>query len=371
VRPLPAILLLAALAHAPAAEPPAAPSWPLWDGSESIEQYAKRANLEPTKTLDLGNGVKLEMVLIPAGKFTMGTEKPTPVDEQGFREKIVVGRAVLAMGAGTLLVLLGTVVVRAIRRRGRPQYSLARFVAMILAAGVGVLGGTHWWKSAGDFAQAQSEYQAALARFKDSYDWEKPAHEVTLSTPYYIGKCEVTQEQYQQVMGNNPSHFKGRDLPVEQVSWDEAQEFCKKASEKTGLTIRLPTDAEWECACRAGTRTTYYTGDTEADLDRAAWYDKNSGNATHPVGQKTANAWGVHDMHGNVWEWCGDWFETYKAEAAVDPQGPPQSARRVLRGGSWGDAPRGCRSAFRMWDFPGFRNYFVGFRVAAWVPRTP
>ena len=347
------------------------PNWPLWDGQESIEQYARRASLEPTKTLDLGNGVKLELVLIPAGKFTMGTPEPTPVDEEGYRRKIVTGQAVVAAGVGVLLVLLGTVVIRAVRQRRRPQYSLARFVAMILAAGVGVLGGTHWWKSAGDLAQAQSEYQAASARFKDSYDWEKPAHEVTLSTPYYIGKCEVTQERYEQVMGNNPSQFKGRDLPVEQVSWDDAQGFCKKASERTGLVVRLPTEAEWERACRAGTKTTYYTGDSDADLDRAAWYGKNSGNTTHPAGQKAPNAWGVHDMYGNVWEWCADWFETYKAEAAEDPQGPAQGAARVLRGGSWDNIPRHCRSANRGGYYPDDRNYYFGFRVVGSLPRTP
>jgi formylglycine-generating enzyme required for sulfatase activity len=354
-------------AEAPAAARP----WPLWDGSESIEQYAKRAGMEPTKTLDLGNGIKMELVLIPAGKFTMGTEKPTPVDEQGFREKIVVGRAALAVGAGVLLVLLGTVVVRAIRRRGRPQYSLARFVAMIVVAGVGVLGGTHWWESARILAEAKAEYQAAWARFKKSYDWEKPAHEVTLSTPYYIGRCEVTQEQYQQVMGNNPSYFKGRDLPVEQVSWEDAQEFCKKTSEKTGWVVRLPTEAEWEHACRAGTKTTYCTGDAEADLDRATWYGKNGGNTTHPAGQKAQNAWGVHDMHGNVWEWCADRYADYGTGAVTDPQGPADGAGRVLRGGSWLGDPGYCRSARRLGRDPGDRFGDFGFRVVGSLPRTP
>jgi formylglycine-generating enzyme required for sulfatase activity len=355
-----------------AAEPPASPSWPLWDGSESVEQYAKRAKLEPTKTLDLGNGVKLEMVLIPAGKFVMGTPKPEAVDEAGFRQRIIVGQAALAVGGGVLLILLGVVAIRAIRKRQRPQFSLASLIVMVLVAGVGVLGGTHWWHSARLLAEAKAECQGALARFKNSYDWEKPAHEVTLTKPFYIGKFEVTQEQYQQVTGTNPSHFKGRDLPVEMVDWDDAQKFCRKAGEKTRLTVRLPTEAEWEHACRAGTRTTYYMGHSDADLDLAAWHEKNSGETTHPVGQKTPNAWGLHDMHGNVWEWVQDFYGPYKAEAATDPDGSAQGKYRVLRGGSWVDLPWSCRSSNRLRFYPDMRAQNIGFRVAADVPsKTP
>jgi len=311
------------------------------------------------------------MVLIPAGKFTMGTPEPVPVDEDEYRKKIVTGQAVLAAGVGVLLVLLGTVVIRAVRQRRRPQYSLGRLVVMTMVAGVGLLGGLHWHFSALAFSEAKAEYQAASARYRDSYETEKPAHEVTLTRPYYLGRFEVTQEQYQQVMGGNPSDFKGQNLPVENVSWDEAQEFCKKASEKTGHAMRLPTDAEWEFACRAGTRTLYCTGDGEADLDRAAWYDKNSGNTTHPVGQKVPNAWGLYDMHGNVWEWVQDFYAPYKAEAATDPGGPAQGQYRVLRGGSWFYFPGLCRSASRFGDYPDDRDFDFGFRVVGSSPRTP
>jgi formylglycine-generating enzyme required for sulfatase activity len=400
MRLLPAILLLALGAHA--AEPPA-PSplagegrdersesgvrgraWPLWDGQESIAQYARRAKLEPTQTLNLGNGVKLELVLIPAGKFIMGTPAPTPVDEEGFREKVVTGQAAFAAGAGVLLVLLGTVVIRAVRRRRRPQYSLARFVAMTMVAGAGLLGGLHWHFSAQAFIAAKAEYRAMLARYQAADADEKPAHEVTLTRPYYLGRFEVTQEQYQQVMGNNPSQFKGRDLPVECVSWDDAQEFCKKASKRPltpdslrssrpspaggegTYTVRLPTEAEWEYACRAGTRTTYYAGDTEADLDRAAWYYRNSGNTTHPVGQKVPNAWGLYDVHGNVWEWVQDCYDDsyYGESPRVDPKGPASGEYRVLRGGSWNDDPDYCRAAHRHRFNPGNRDSDFGFRLA-------
>jgi len=355
---------LCLLLAARAAEPNDAKSaHPLWDGQETIEHYAKRTNLPPTKTLDLGNGVNLELVLIPAGKFIMGTPEPKPVDEDGSGKKIVVGQAVFAVGIGVLLVLIGTVIIRAIRQRRRPQYSLAQFILMMLAASVAVLGGMHWWFSTRKLAQAQVEYSAALARYGSSDKWEKPAHEVTLTTPFYIGRCEVMQEQYAQVMGGNASQFKGASLPVEEVSWNDATEFCMKVGEKTGQTVRLPTEAEWEFACRAGTTTTYCSGDSEADLGRAAWYKMNSNSTPHPVGQREPNAWGVYDMHGNVWEWCQDFYWWYKPEAAVNPQGPPEGQSRVLRGGSWGLAPWFCRSAYRYAYFPDDRPRYVGFRM--------
>jgi formylglycine-generating enzyme required for sulfatase activity len=267
------LLALACLAvSAFAAETPA-PTWPLWDGSETVEQYAQRVKLPPTKTLDLGNGINLDLVLIPAGKFIMGTPEPVPVDEVGFRNKITVGKAVFAVGVGVLLVLIGTIIIRAIRQRHRPQYSLARLMAMTVVAGVAVMGGMHWWFSMKALAQAQADYKAALARYQSAGYWEKPAHEVALARPFYLTKFELTQEQYAWVMGANPSNFKGANLPVEKVSWDSSQEFCKRVSSKISQTVRLPTEAEWEFACRAGTTTTYYTGDTEADLGRAAWYN--------------------------------------------------------------------------------------------------
>ncbi|MCY3020741.1 MAG: formylglycine-generating enzyme family protein [Planctomycetota bacterium] len=385
--PLLAVVWLASSAFA--AETPA-PAWPLWDGHETIEQYAKRANLPPTKTLDLGGGVNLKLVLIPAGKFIMGTPEPEAVDEVGLRKKIVVGQAAFAVGVGVLLVLIATVIIRAIRQRHRPQYSLARFMVMIVAAGVAVLGGMHSWHSGQARAQAWADYKAAFAGYQRSFGDEKPAHQVTLTTPFYMGKHEVTQEQYAQVMGANPSQGKGPSLPVEMVSWDEAQESCKKVNlilsrDREGAvtapladargsdgTVRLPTEAEWEFACRAGTTTTYYTGDAEGDLGRAAWYSVNSSFKTHPVGQKEPNAFGLYDMHGNVWEWCqDDWQEQYKPEAAVDPQGPAQGDGRVLRGGSWFHFPARCRSAARNRRSPDYRDDDIGFRVVVLATRAP
>ena len=199
-----------------------------------------------------------------------------------------------------------------------------------------------------------------------------PVHKVALTKPFYMGKYAVTQEQYEQVMGVNPSYFKGAKNPVETVSWDDAQEFCKRLGQATKQTVRLPTEAEWEYACRAGSQTEYCNGNGVEALKKVGWcsYDGNWGSAggTKPVGSFQPNAWGFYDMHGNVWEWCQDWYGDYAAKVAADPQGHVQGAYRVLRGGSWNSNPGTCRSALRSGFFPIHRDYFVGFRVVVVVP---
>ena len=189
-------------------------------------------------------------------------------------------------------------------------------------------------------------------------------HEVTISKPFYMGKYEVMQEQYEAVTGTNPSHFKGVKNPVETVSWDNAQAFCKKLSAKTGKTVQLTTEAQWEYACRAGTTTRFCSGDADGDLDGVGWYESNSGNTTHPVGGKKPNAWGLYDMHGNVLEYCADWAGAYEAGAATDPKGPATGTYFVLRGGCLYFNPWECRSAIRYDDAPSFRSSsIVGFRL--------
>ncbi|MBI3831824.1 MAG: SUMF1/EgtB/PvdO family nonheme iron enzyme [Planctomycetes bacterium] len=357
------------------------PKFPLWDNSESVADYAERVGLPPTKTLDLGNGVKLELVLIPAGKFMMGTPEPVPVDEDGFHKKIVTGQALLAVGCGVLLVLLGAVAVQALRKRQRPKFSLARLLAMTVAAGIVVLSGLHWSMSAQMMEKAQIEFMSAKTRYSAALAEEKPAHLVTLTKSFYVGKFSVTQEQYQQVVGQNPSDFSGKNNPVECVSWNDAQSFCKKLGEQTEQTIRLPTEAEWEYACRAGTTAKYYSGDTYADLSRVAWY---STNMTHPVGQKSPNAFGLYDMLGNVSQWCEDRYgeNYYEMSASEDPQGPALGGGHVLRGGSWADGPLECRATTRYTDrdvwtdkevqhAPAFNDDW-GFRVVVELePKTP
>jgi len=196
----------------------------------------------------------------------------------------------------------------------------------------------------------------------------KQAHQVTLTRSFELGVYEVTQEQYEAVMGTTPSHFKGPQNPAENVSWDEAVEFCRKLSElpaekSAGYEYRLPTEAEWECACRAGTKTQYSFGDSASELGAYEWYGENSGKTTHPVGGKKPNAWGLYDMHGNVWEWCQDWYGDYPSGSVTDPTGAASGSVRVFRGGSWSGSPRGCRSAGRFRYSPGPRCDYLGFRV--------
>jgi len=203
----------------------------------------------------------------------------------------------------------------------------------------------------------------------NGYPDEKPVHQVTISQPFYIGRYEVTQAQWQSVMGNSPSYFKdcGGNCPVEEVSWDDAQNFINKLNESNdGFRYRLPSEAEWEYACRAGT-----TGDYAGDLDSMAWYSANSGSKTHPVGGKQPNGFGLYDMHGNVWEWCRDWYDAnyYASSPATDPQGPGSGQSRVLRGGSSGNVALGTRSAYRLNLTPASRSDGLGFRVVA-VART-
>ena len=187
---------------------------------------------------------------------------------------------------------------------------------------------------------------------------------VTITRPFYIGVHPVTQAQYREVTGVSPSNFKGDSNPVESVSWLAAEEFCGAMSAHTGRSVRLPTEAEWEYACRAGTTTRYSFGDDEAMLGRYTWFKDNSGGKTHPVGQKQSNPWGLHDMHGNVCDWCSDWYaDSYANAGDVDPQGPGSGTARVMRGGDWYIHAWRCRSARRNDTDPDNHGNNVGVRV--------
>jgi formylglycine-generating enzyme required for sulfatase activity len=217
---------------------------------------------------------------------------------------------------------------------------------------------------------------------KDASSDEKPQHRVTLSKPFFLAIHPVTQGQYRAVTGESLSHFKGSDdLPVENVSWNDAIAFCNTLSEREGLKpyyrsgtgeplggdgYRLPTEAEWEYACRGGSTTRYCFGDDAASLGEYAWYRDNSDRKAHPVGQKRPNAFGLYDMHGNVWEWCLDRYDAkfYDQPAAPDPWCSSGASDRVIRGGGWNSAPLSARSAHRTGLTPDYRGSFLGFRLA-------
>lgn len=186
-------------------------------------------------------------------------------------------------------------------------------------------------------------------------------HRVRITKPCYMGKHEVTQGQWGRAMGTNPSYFHGGTKPVERVSWDGVQEFLKRA----GGGLCLPTEAQWEYACRAGSTTKYCFGDERDSLTDYGWFSSISRRTTHSVGLKKPNAWGLHDMYGNVWEWCSDWYgQTYYGESpAADPQGPSTGQERVLRGGGWATTPAYCSAAYRYSNDPAYVYFGYGFRV--------
>ena len=189
-------------------------------------------------------------------------------------------------------------------------------------------------------------------------------HRVRISKGFWMGITEVTQRQWKAVMDSNPSYFKGDDLPVVDISWNDAVEFCRKLSRREGRQYCLPTEAQWEYACRAGSSSTYSFGDDVSQIGDYVWYETNCGGA-QPVGQKKPNAFGLYDIHGNAWEWCQDWYgkDYYSVGPAVDPTGPSSGKTRVLRGGGWSHSAYYCRVAYRHNYSPYYRDFNGGLRV--------
>ena len=220
----------------------------------------------------------------------------------------------------------------------------------------------------------KGEFAMGSARGNPNSDGDERQHAVTITRDYFLGAFEVTQSQYERVMGRNPSLVQadGANRPVNRVSWNDAVAFCERLSQlpeekAAGRTYRLPSEAEWEYACRAGSPDEYAFGNDTRLLGEYAWYAGNSGIDQHPVGQKKPNAWGLYDMHGNAWEWCADWYELYSGRPAIDPTGPSHGTDRVYRGGSVGYSATYCRSANRTATKPSWEG-FVSIRVAMDVP---
>ena len=203
----------------------------------------------------------------------------------------------------------------------------------------------------------------ATPKIKEPLYDELPTHRVTLTNDYYIGKYEVTQALWKAVMGNNPSNFKGDNLPVEQVSWYDCQDFFSKLNRITGKTFRLPTEAEWEYAARGGNKSRGYQYSGSNNTLDVAWFRDNSGSNTHAVGTKQPNELGIYDMSGNVREWCQDWKGEYSSSSQVNPTGANSGSDRVFRGGSWSGEARYCRSSYRLYYTPDYSNYSLGLRL--------
>ena len=332
-------------------------AFPLWDGKEAVASYAARVNLPATKSIDLGGGVTLELVLIPAGQFIMGSEEPA-------KPSVTVADAnwLIALGGGAAALLLLVLAIQCIRKR-KFSFSLRFLLLLTITTGL-CLGGLARRPLA---LKEADRYYFAMRDYHNLMYYAKPAHSETLTQPFYMGKYTVTQEQYTALVNKNPSYFTGAKLPVERVSWDDATIFCQKL---TGLLndklfeTRLPTEAQWEYACKAGTQTHYYSGDLESDLQSVAWFNLNGVLTTHPVGQKKANTFCLHDMHGNVWQWCQDyWKEAYPHLVQVDThKGSYLEVQRVVRGGCFYSSCSDCFSANRLGSHEG-PSHLTGFRV--------
>ena len=211
--------------------------------------------------------------------------------------------------------------------------------------------------------EAGTFMMGATSEMKDPYDNEKPIHQVTLTNDYYMGKYEVTQALWQAVMGSNPSYFKGDNLPVEKVSWNDCQEFISRLNGMTGRKFRLPTEAEWEYAARGGKKSRGYQYSGSYNISDVAWCGGNSGSKTHSVGTKQANELGIYDMSGNVYEWCQDWKSSYYSSSQTNPTGATSGSGRVRRGGCWYGIGQYCRSSARGSSSPGLRYGYLGLRL--------
>jgi formylglycine-generating enzyme required for sulfatase activity len=281
--------------------------------------------------------------------------KPTPSAPAEVKPRHLSSGLVITL----VLLLIVSVGIRFLWQQAKSPTSLTG--ASSLAAGMSMQPDQVLGKLVGEFVYIPDGEFIMGSTNGDSN--EKPAHRVKISSAFEMGKYEVTQAQWEAVMGSNPSNFKEADLPVENVSWEDVQKFIQALNSRSKkYNYRLPTEAEWEYACRAGTM-----GDYAGDLDSMAWYGSNSGGNLHPVGKKQPNGWGLYDMHGNVWEWCQDWFGAYRSDYQTDPKGPSTGSNRVGKGGSWDGNARVCRSGSRGDGAPDYRDGYLGFRLL----RTP
>lgn len=341
------------------------PGWPFSPEEAKLRQQktAHVLRVPVEKLINLGNEVFIEFVLVPNGRFCMGTPSPIEPNWEDFRSSIRFNRAVTISVVVFVFSIFFLWLWRVFRLKTKMQISLKNLIIFLIIINIASVSGVKWWKWNNNFNKAKVEFEIAQTRFKNSENWEKPAHWVIIGSPFYFGKYEISQEQYSVVMGNNPGLPKNPQFPVNGVSWEDAVNFCKKASDKAGVKLRLPTEAEWEFACRGGSLTQFFFGDSTENLNRVAWFSENA-KSIQKVGLKEKNPFGLFDIHGNVWEWCNDSFIAYSLniEGNMDGRSHPYS-ERVLRGGSWGSSGLSCRSACRDKATPMGSSRIWGFRL--------
>lgn len=323
---------------------PTARSYPLWDGRETPDDYARRVGLPRTLSVDLGDGVSMELVLIPAATFEMGVDPPA--EPAVPRDRAIESESIIGVGASLIISLLIIPLGRAWRLRQRPSFSLRWLLVLVL--GMSLIS----WGSARLLQDPWAEFHERKARYDALTYWEKPAHSETIAQPFYLSKFKVTQLQAKQIWAF-PSRFAGNFNPAETTEFADAVKFCDLLNANLGPGLgafRIPTETEWEFVCRAGTRNDSAEG-SESGLAASAWYAGNSDGATHPVGLKAPNPFGIYDIQGNLQEWCL----------------ASSSGRPVIRGSSWRSNPEDCRATRKEWE-DSSKSICVGLRLALPIP---
>jgi formylglycine-generating enzyme required for sulfatase activity len=333
---------------------------PPWDGRESPQAYANRIGMPYYKQVKLDGGCVLDFVLIPAGNFSMGVMDAKQCQE----EWPIYSLALAAVSLAGLLVCLFYQWLLARIRKSRPQFGLLFFITMVLLAGTGLGGGVR-------FYQHYSVYREQLRAANHAFPGESPQHRVRITHPFYITPQEISQSQYILLMHKNPSKYKNAVIPVHNVNYVDASEFCFRVSDASNCEVRLPTEAEWEYACRSGTTGFFHFGNSLDEFLRVADFDCPTTlpimgpvhQGPYPVGSGPMNAFGLYDMHTNVSEWCYDGPRTYSHQEEADPVGPTNRPYRCVRGGNWSSDFRTSRSAFRSSYHFLESTSDIGFRV--------
>lgn len=355
-------VLLALACWAGAGARAAEPAWPMWEPGESIDAYAKRAGLAPSQSFDLGNGETLEVVLLPAGSYRMGTPPPEEPPDRWYY-----GWAIMFLGLIFLVSFVSLVIARVYHKKAKLQLSLRHLLLVLFSLAVAMMGYMRWRENEARWRM----YREEMETYEYTASNERPAHKVTLAHPVYIGKYEVTEGQFVQVWEMNsrvpldpPDQAKSSILPEEAVDW------CRSLGARIGRTARLPAEEEWEFAARGGTQTAYFFGHSPARIKEYASVSRAWGTGMPKVGEKEPNPFGLYDVYGSVREWCHLTQARYSAEEVIVGSPREGASQMVLRGGHCLNSPLEARSANRsIWIAPPIMHMrFSGFRVVVELP---